>query len=291
VQLTKHHGLANDFLVVLDEVNGRGLAVDGELAVRVCDRRLGVGADGLIHGATPPAGSEADVVMHLFNADGSRAEMSGNGVRCLAQAVALAREERELHLRVATDGGLRQVFVIAAEADSQVAHAEAHMGKVSPGPEVPRTVIERLDQPGPNHGLRYATADVGNPHLVVEVDDPQAVEVAELGAWIEQRVAGGINVEFAAPGGAAADRLVMRVWERGAGLTEACGTGACATASVFHAWGWRSTADVSVDRAGEDPVIEVSMPGGDAAITLLADGEAVLSGPVHHVATLEIPDA
>ncbi len=198
VQLTKHHGLANDFLVALDEVNGRGLVVDGDLARRVCDRRLGVGADGLIHGAQPgPDAGDVDLIMHLFNADGSRAEMSGNGIRCLAQAVALARDERELHLRIATDGGVRQVSVTATDDENRVAHAEAQMGKVRPGPEIPPEVATRLGQPGPAQARRSATADVGNPHLVVEVDDPEAIDLAEVGPWIEARFAQGINVEFA----------------------------------------------------------------------------------------------
>jgi len=284
VQLTKHHGLANDFLVALDELNGRALTVDGDLAAKLCDRRQGIGADGLIHGAAPEPESDADVVMVLYNADGGRAEMSGNGIRCLAQAVALAREERELHLRIATDGGVRLVSVRAADADDQVAHAEAHMGRVGPGPEVPAAVVERLGRPGPAHALRFATADVGNPHLVVEVADPGAVDLAEVGAWIEGQFVAGINVEFAS---AAADErvVIMAVWERGAGITEACGTGACATASVFEAW---HRLPVSPDG---DPTIWVAMPGGEAAIRLLGDGEAVLAGPVHHVATLEVTDA
>ncbi len=302
VQLTKHHGLANDFLVALDEANGRGLVVDGALARRVCDRRLGLGADGLIHGALPGSDDgEVDVVMHLFNADGSRAEMSGNGIRCLAQAVALVRDERELHLRIATDGGVRQVSVTAADEDDRVAHAEAHMGDVRPGPEVPADVSARLGQPGPAHGLRWATADVGNPHLVVEVVDPEAIDLAEVGASIEACFDQGINVEFAATRGGPAvdegggdDDLVvdMRVWERGAGITEACGTGACATAAIFHTWiSGPTPSPGGLSPLGADPWVTVCMPGGPARIRLQADGQAILSGPVHHIATIELPDA
>jgi len=302
VQLTKHHGLANDFLVALDEVNGRGLHVDGELARRVCDRRLGVGADGLIHGATPVAGAGLDVVMHLFNADGSRAEMSGNGIRCLAQAVALARDERELHLSIATDGGVRQVSVTATDADDRVAYAEAHMGKVGPGPEIPPAVAARLDEPGPARATRLATADVGNPHLVVEVADPDAVAVAEVGGWIEAHFPDGINVEFAAaePADDPDHDLVvrLRVWERGAGVTEACGTGACATASIFSTWRRADAAAAAAagaaagaDDDDPEPSVVVHMPGGAATVRLQPDGEAVLAGRVHHVATLELSDA
>ncbi len=294
VQLTKHHGLANDFLVALDEVNGRGLRVDGDLARRVCDRRLGVGADGLIHGALPgPEDGDVDVVMHLYNADGSRAEMSGNGIRSLAQAVALARDERELHLRIATDGGVRQVSVTATDDEDRVAHAEAHMGKVRPGPEIPAEVAARLSQTGPAHGLRSATADIGNPHLVVEVADPTAIELAAVGPWIEARFPQGINVEFATVRPGVDDELVvdMRVWERGAGITQACGTGACATASIFQAWNDRPAAPSATSALGADPWVTVHMPGGAARVRLQADGEAVLTGPVHHVATIEVPDA
>ncbi len=298
VQLSKHHGLANDFLVVLDEVNGRGLTIDADLARRLCDRRTGVGADGLIHGALPSPQAEAeagaDVVMVLYNADGGRAEMSGNGIRCLAQAVALARQERELHLCIATDAGLRAVSVAAVDADGQAARAEAHMGRVGPGPEVPPEVAERLARPGPAHARRLVTAEVGNPHLVVEVDDPQAVDVADLGPWIESRLPGGINVELAAASATDPFALDMRVWERGAGLTEACGTGACATAAAFLGWA-QADGTLRPEAAGapdgQDPVFEVTMPGGSATVRLRPDGEAVLSGLVHHVATIELPDA
>jgi diaminopimelate epimerase len=288
VQLSKHHGLANDFLVVLDEVNGRALQVDAELARRVCDRRTGIGADGLIHGAEAPAGSDATVVMHLYNADGGRAETSGNGIRCLGHAVALAREVTDLHVDVRTDAGLRRVVVREADPVGRSAFVEAHMGKVVPGPEVPPQVAARLAEAGPGHATRFATADIGNPHLVVEVDDPGAIDLSEVGAWIEQQFADGINVEFAAPARPAEDRLTMRVWERGAGITEACGSGACATAAVFHSWGWRPGGGGRATGAEGDP-IRVAMPGGDALVTL-TDGDAVLAGLVHHIATIELPD-
>ena len=286
MQLTKHHGLGNDFLVVLDGVNGRALAVDGDLARRVCDRRTGIGADGLIHGATPEAGSDADVVMHLYNADGGRAEMSGNGVRCLAHAVVLAAEEREAHLQIDTDGGRRDVVVRAWDNDGRVAWTEAAMGKVRPGPEVPPSVAARLADPGPGHAHRYATADVGNPHLVVEVDDPAAIDLHDLGAWIEQQFPEGINVEFVPrAGNGPVDEIDLRVWERGAGETQACGTGACAVAAVLHDWGVTAPPD------GEPGArLQVHMPGGDAQVRLSGEGELALSGDVHLVATVELPD-
>ncbi len=279
MQLTKHHGLANDFLVVLDEVNGRGLVIDGDLAVRLCDRRTGVGADGLIHGQLPPpdanGGSPAgvDVVMHLFNADGSRAEMSGNGIRCLGQALATARDVHEAVLHVATDAGVRRLQVEESD-DHRSSTISVDMGPAGAGPAIPSEVdafLAGADRPG----TRAATVDMGNPHLVVVVPDPAHIDLASEGPWLEKQFADGINVEFIAPAGP--DTLVLRVWERGAGITQACGTGACAAAHVAHQWGL----------VGER--VRVDMPGGSAEVEL---GPSVtLIGPATHVATIEIPDA
>jgi diaminopimelate epimerase len=273
VQLTKHHGLANDFLVVLDEVNGRGLVVDGELAIRLCDRHRGIGADGLIHGATPPPGADVDVVMHLYNADGSRAEMSGNGIRCLAQAVAMAREVCEAVLLVATDGGVRWLQV-ESSADQHTSLVRVDMGPAGAGPVLPPEVADRLAQPGVAHASELATADMGNPHLVAVVDDPSLIDLAVEGPWLERHFAEGINVEFIAVSDT--DTLDLRVWERGAGITQACGTGACAAAHVAHGWGL----------VGER--VRVVMPGGSAEVELAET--ITLIGPSSHVATLEIPD-
>lgn len=266
--LSKHHGLANDFLVVLDELNGPRTAVDGDLARRVCDRRTGLGADGLIHGAAPEADPDdgADLVMHLFNADGSRAEMSGNGIRCLGQAVVLAREVGDAVLRVRTDAGMR-VLHVHETPDPHVARVRVDMGRPTDGPHVPEPLHEQL--PG-----RYATVGLGNPHLVLEVDDPAAVDLETEGAWLERQFPDGINVEIIAATGP--DTIALRVWERGVGLTQACGTGAGAAAHTAHRWGL----------VGD--TVEVEMPGGAATVELEPDGEVVLIGPAQHVATIEV---
>jgi diaminopimelate epimerase len=290
MQLTKHHGLANDFLVALDEVAGRALEVDGDLARRVCDRRTGLGADGLIHGARPgPDDPEGvDVVMHLFNADGSRAEMSGNGIRCLGQALAVARgwavatsggagtgpgggpPDEGLpgaELLVATDAGLRPL-ALAPGSEPGCVEVSVGMGAARPGPAVPGPLGEQLDG-------RHLTADLGNPHLVVEVPDPTLVDLASEGAWLEQQFAGGVNVEFMAV--TAPDTLTLRVWERGAGITWACGTGACASAWAAHQWGLVGT------------TVRVEMAGGAATVAL--GPELVLTGPSCLVARVEVADA
>ncbi len=275
MQLTKHHGLANDFLVVLDEVNGPGLSIDGELARSVCDRRRGVGADGLIHGATPPPGADVDVVMHLFNADGSRAEMSGNGIRCLGQAVAMARDIREAVLLVATDTGVRRIQV-ELTADQRSGTASVDMGPAVAGPPVPPDVASHLaGLDGTGEPAVFTTIDMGNPHLVVIVEDPTAIDLTAEGRWIEPEFPDGMNVEFIAVEGG--DAIVLRVWERGAGITQACGTGACAAAHAAHSWG------LVAER------VRVDMPGGSAEVEL--GSSITLIGPTTHVATLELADA
>ena len=276
MRLLKHHGLGNDFLIALEEVNGP-LHGDATLARAVCDRRRGLGADGFIIGARPDAHSGGDrpidVVMHLWNADGSRAEMSGNGIRCLGQALAMARDDHEATYRVATDAGVREL-VVHDDAGHRFATVSVTMGVLADGPVVPTSVVERLGAD------RLATADLGNPHIVVLVPDLSTVDLVGTGSWVESQFDAGINVEFIALG-AEPDTLDLLVWERGAGVTEACGTGATAAATLAHRWGL----------VGRE--VRVSMPGGSAEVIVSAapDGESILIGPSQHVATIEFADA
>jgi diaminopimelate epimerase len=278
MRLTKHHGLGNDFVIALEEVNGP-LHGDATLARALCDRRRGIGADGLIIGSRPsgdvtgPGGRPIDVVMHLWNADGSRAEMSGNGIRCLGQALAMARDDHEATYAVFTDGGFREL-VVHDDANHRLATVSVTMGLVGEGPAVPPSVSERLG------GDRHATADLGNPHLVVLVSDLSSVDLVGTGAWIESQFDAGINVEFIATG-TEPDSLDLLVWERGAGVTEACGTGATAAATLAHQWGL----------VGRE--VRVVMPGGSAEVIVAPspDAEPTLIGPSQHIATIELPDA
>jgi diaminopimelate epimerase len=272
VFLTKHHGLGNDFLIALDEGNELALTVDGDVARRVCDRRRGIGADGLIHGARPTAAQQAegiDVVMHLFNSDGSRAELSGNGARCLGQAVAMARGIADGTVVALTDAGRRELSSDAFNDGTCIVSID--MGVAAVGPDVPAEVADRLGD------ARWGTVDMGNPHLVVLVDDPDDIDLASDGPWIEKHFAGGMNVEFIRPG-IETDTIELRVWERGAGITEACGTGACAAAFTFTQW---------FPLAGGDAV-EVRMPGGNVTVRFGAGDQVTLIGPATFVGHVEI---
>jgi diaminopimelate epimerase len=260
--LSKHHGLGNDFLVTFDP----GVADLAGWARALCDRRRGVGADGLLVGA-PVA--DHDARMTLFNADGSRAEMSGNGIRCFAQAL-VERRGRAGELRIATDAGTRLVTVVPTEDPTEV-RARVDMGRVTtiPAPAGWAALGAHPDRPVAHLGL-------GNPHSVVGVDDVGEVDLATLGAAIPD-----VNLEIVEPG-PEPHAITMRVHERGVGITEACGTGACAAAWAARSWGLvpARPAEVVVHMDGGSAT--VSFPPGDPA-------RVVLTGPAVRVATVEVP--
>jgi diaminopimelate epimerase len=205
--------------------------------------------------------------MALRNADGSRAEMSGNGIRCLAQAVARSRGLDTLDLVVSTDDGPRRLRVRPGP-DRDTAWVEVDMGPARPGPEIPAL-------PGLVEAVKAVTVDMGNPHLVLLVDDTGAVDLDDLGPACQQVFDRGINVEIVAPTPGRPNTLDLRVWERGVGLTQACGTGACAGAHAAHQWGV----------VGERVVIR--MPGGEVEVALGA--ALTLAGPATYVADIEVP--
>jgi len=262
--LTKHHGLGNDFLVLFDDqpLPARGAAA---LAVELCDRRRGVGADGLILAVTaPPDGSDVGMVLH--NADGSRAEMSGNGIRCLVQAWAHRAGRHEGTVKVATDAGVRAVD-FGPGADDRTILASVAMGAADAIAAPPGWDALGVDRARP-----VAHLSLGNPHAVVAVDDVDAVDLGLLGAQVPD-----VNLEIVEPG-PERHAVTMRVHERGAGITEACGTGACAAAFAAARWGLATPQD------GE---ITVHMVGGDAKVRL--GPELVLTGPATYIATVEVP--
>ena len=258
MRLTKHHGLGNDFLVLLE--SDATAPVTPALARAVCDRHRGIGADGLLH-VTPSA--TADVAMVLYNADGGRAEMSGNGISCLAQAAVLAGIVPVGVVTVSTDAGIRRVELVERAAGEHEATVDMGAAKIG------EDEVEWLD----DDVMRAARVDIGNPHLVLHAPTlDRDFDFVARGASINELVPEGINVELVAPG-PMDDELTMRVYERGVGLTEACGTGACAVAAAAYQWG---LCDVRVT---------VRQPGGPALIEL---GETIsMTVPVVHIATIE----
>jgi diaminopimelate epimerase len=266
-RLAKLHGTGNDFLVSLEPLT----AAD---AVALCDRFTGVGADGLL--LLGPGTDGADASMTLLNADGSLAEMSGNGARCLAWVARREGYGTETRLVVDTDGG-RRTLDLTCDASGQVVHAVCDMGPITFDPKrIPVATPEPFDLVATVDGVTVSgdATGIGNPHWVIVVPDPGAVDLARVGPVLERdpRFPNRVNVEFVCVAGR--DRLVMRVWERGAGETRSCGTGACAAAAVA----------ARRDLVGSCVVVEV--PGGELVVEL---GDTVrLGGPVAHVFDVEI---
>jgi len=249
LRFVKYQGLGNDFLLV------EGPLMDAGRARRLCDRRRGVGGDGVLT-VLPPRTPGAAATMHIFNSDGSVAAMCGNGIRCVARHLAETRGLSGL-LTIDTDSGPRACTVHRAPGGA-VEAVSVEMGPARLEGEQDFSVGgERL------HAVRVS---MGNPHAVL-FDAPTLARAGAVGPAIEQAVAGGVNVGLARPGPTGIDLVV---WERGSGLTDACGTGACA-------------ATVASARAGLVPTgapVEVRLPGGTLTITVGADlARVTMRGP------------
>ena len=250
MRFTKMQGLGNDYLYVYGPVPEDA----AQLSRRLSDRHFGPGADGLIFmGPT----RRADFSMRIFNADGSEAEMCGNGIRCVGKYLYEHGYTRKRVLVIETRAGLRQL-TLHGEAD-KITGVSVEMGTAKTTP-----------------GSAGDLVDLGNPHLVRFVSDAGAVDVTALGPELEHSVPGGVNVEFVQL--LAPKRLRMRVWERGSGVTLACGTGACASAA----------AAVSRGLCPADSPIEVVLDGGSLFITVRADGSIQMEGPAETVYEGEI---
>lgn len=273
LQVTKLHGWGNDFLVV-DVTDNPALPSDvsqSDLARRLCERRTGIGADGLMF---LEVRSAHELSMVLVNADGTSAEMSGNGIRCLVHAAHrsihrdVEPETWPVRYTVRTEAGDRIVDVLGPGADG-VLTLSVDMG-----------TVDDLDEPenwgalGCHEDRPVRHVSLGNPHSVVGVDDVESVDLAQLGRLVPQ-----VNLEIVEPG-PEPDAVTMRVHERGAGLTQACGTGACAVADAALGWGL-------VPRSIRD--VRVHMPGGDAMVRIDPESRrATLTGPAEFIASFTV---
>ena len=258
-QFRKMHGLGNDF-VILDARDG-ALEVDESLARALADRRTGIGCDQLI--LLEPS-EDADIRMRIWNPDGSEVEACGNATRCVATLIGGDS-------RIETKGG-----ILAASATAGAATID--MGEPRFGWDaIPLAyAMDSAAIPVGWDGLEDGFAvRVGNPHIVFFVDDADAVALESLGPEIErdplfpERI--NVNVASLADGG-----IRLRVWERGAGLTQACGTGACATAVA------------AISRKLVSSPVEVRLPGGSLTIEWQPGGSIRMSGPATHVFTGEV---
>lgn len=268
MHLTKHHGMSNDFLITfVAEVPSNA----PDLARELCHRRTGVGADGLIFGID----DGLVPVMRLFNSDGSAPEISGNGLRCFVQAVAMRRGVSTLEVDVDTLAGVRACS-LQTTSNPAVVSAATDMGEVTIGdPPDAADFLDGID--GLDVVTRWAVGAVGNPHIIIEMDNPDAVDLAVVGPQIESHFPHGVNAHFVSMDDS--DTVSIRIWERGAGITQACGSGATVTAQRMYDWG----------AVGEQ--VTVVMPGGSANVEVATSERptAVLRGSATFVGTVEVP--
>lgn len=269
IEFAKYHGLGNDF-VILEHGEGAPALSATDIAA-LCDRHTGVGADGLL---IVRASETADFRMVYHNANGTEAEMCGNGIRCFAKYLHDYRLTTKTALDVETGAGLKHVELLT-EGGVAVA-AAVDMGEPAFAPAgipVRAGDLEAVNVPLPtSRGEVFATCvSMGNPHCVLFGPDTGSAPVAALGYELEhsQVFPEGVNVEFVQvidPG-----RIKVRVWERGVGETMACGTGACAAAVASARL--RLTARV----------LDVELPGGVLSIDWTERGAVIMTGPAAQV--------
>lgn len=270
VEFTKMQGLGNDF-VLLDGLRYRGLFSEDklpDLAKRLCDRRFGIGADQLL--LLLPS-QIADFRMDIYNADGSRVEMCGNGIRCLANYIwTKGYSDREV-LEVETLAGIKR-------PKKKGALVEVDMGEPIFEPQLIPVEIKQnppiIDYPLEIDGvtLKITCVSMGNPHAVVFLqEDLNQFDVAKFGQMIENHTTfpKRTNVEFVNP--IDKGRIKMRVWERGAGETLACGTGASASAVASGLKGLTNR------------LVDVELPGGILQIHWAEDNHVYMTGPAEEV--------
>ena len=256
----KMHGLGNDF-VVLDHRGGELPALTDEQIQYICNRNLGVGCDQLI---VLQSADNADAEMRIYNPDGSPAGMCGNAARCVVWLIAKGEQGRQVRLTV----GMRTVTGTVV-GSHQVTVSMGAPSFVSS--DIPVSAADACTLPTLEGFTPAGSLSMGNPHVVFFVDDVDGLNLHSIGPKIERHniFPEGVNAEFAQV--ISPNHLKMRVWERGTGATQACGSGACATA-------------VLAIRSGHvtGPGVQVDMPGGTLHISW--DGHEVqMTGPICHV--------
>ena len=278
MRFTKMHGAGNDF-VLIDGDHGGMPADASRLARRVCARRDGVGADGLVIMERKATPVDVDARMVVWNADGSRADMCGNALRCVARwLVEFGGSDRGPGFRIATDSGVQKATI------TDVAGETWRVATTVGVPEFDRATIPMVGPSGvvvnepfevDGRTLTITALRLGNPHCVVWTEDVGAVPVDRLGPLIETHPAfpARVNVEFVQV--IAADRVRQRTWERGCGETSACGTGAAAVC-VAGGVADRTPRAITVGLRGGD--LDLSWPSDDAEVRLTGPAHFVLEG-------------
>jgi diaminopimelate epimerase len=271
IPFVKYHGLGNDFILV-DNRHSSDPVLTPEQAIDWCDRHFGIGADGVIFAL--PGQDGTDYTMRIFNSDGSEPEMCGNGIRCLARFIAdlEGKGSSTVSYQIHTLAG---VMVPKLQADGQVT-VDMGLPRLLAS-EIP-TTLTAPDDKVVNQSLEVAgqtwevtCVSMGNPHCITFVDDVTSIPLEAIGPQFEHHAVfpQRTNTEFIQV--ISPDYLKMRVWERGAGITLACGTGACASL----------VAAVLTGRSNRRATVE--LPGGCLDIEWSDDQRLYMTGPATRV--------
>lgn len=267
----KYEGTGNDFIIVEDLAEEISIAPDAVAAL--CERRFGIGADGLM---LIRRSRLASFRMDFYNADGTRAEMCGNGIRCFAKYLHDFGLIKDLSIDIETGAGVKAVELIVD--GNRAVGASVDMGRPELRAErIPVNASLGLENEAEvtlgSSAFEGVCVSMGNPHFVVFIDDLRSAPIADVGPMIENHPAfpNKTNVEFAKV--LSNDELELRVWERGVGETLACGTGACAAAVAANLKGF----------AGRR--VKVNLPGGSLVVEWTGEGNVLLYGPARMVFT------
>ena len=256
MKFTKMHGLGNDYLYVYGDVP-ENIA---ELSQKLSERHFGAGSDGMIYISKSDI---ADFKMRIFNADGSEAKMCGNGIRCVGKYVYDKGYTDKKFLSIETLSGIK--YLTLQVVNGKVKSVTVNMGKAEAEKPMTLTVDGK--------SVSLIPVSVGNPHAVIFVDDIETAPLLALGPQIEHHPAfpDGVNVEFVQV--LEDDKLRIRVWERGSGVTMGCGTGACA--SVMAA--------IAAKFCHYNETVSVLLDGGTLKIQIAPDNTVQMSGPAETV--------
>ncbi|MBG1261091.1 diaminopimelate epimerase [Nostoc commune] len=274
IEFTKYHGLGNDFILIDNRLSSEPV-VTPEQAIKLCDRHFGIGADGVIFAL--PGENGTDYTMRIFNCDGSEPEMCGNGIRCLAGFLAdLEGESRNQDsYRIHTLGGVMTPQLLSngqVKVDMGLPRLLAGEIPTNLAPAQEKVISQPLEVAGQTWDV--TCVNMGNPHCITFVEDVAAIELETIGPKFEHHPVfpQRINTEFIQV--VRRDYLKMRVWERGAGITLACGTGACASL----------VAGVLTGKC--DRIATVELPGGPLQIEWSeTDQRVYMTGPAEKVFT------
>ncbi|HAN10142.1 MAG TPA: diaminopimelate epimerase [Clostridiales bacterium] len=274
MKFTKMHGLGNDF-VMINDINEK-IDKPSELAIKQCDRHFGIGADGLI---LICESNTADFRMRIFNADGSEAEMCGNGIRCTGKYIYDNKMTNKQEVLIETLGGIKKLELIVK--DGIIENVKVDMGEpILKSENVPiifnKDIVIDEEFIIDGNAYRITAVSTGNPHAIVFVEDVDKIDVEKIGRKIENHTLfpNKTNVEFIEV--ISVDKIRVRVWERGVGETLACGTAACAStvASVLNGKTSRK--------------IEVELLGGVLNFEWTDNNHVFMSGPAKTVFEGEI---